>query len=93
MNLTLYVLLLEVLSNPEFTFNVTPSPITLFRFSALTFNAHLIHYDHTYATEVEKQKGKKKGEKIKFFLLRELKCVFVMNRLLNSWAIVLGIYG
>ncbi|KAG1153040.1 hypothetical protein G6F37_000073 [Rhizopus arrhizus] len=47
----------EVLSNPEFTFNVTPSPITLFRFSALTFNAHLIHYDHTYATEVEKQKG------------------------------------
>lgn len=27
--------------------------VTLFRFSALTFNAHRIHYDHPYATEVE----------------------------------------
>ncbi|CAO3703403.1 unnamed protein product [Rhizopus stolonifer] len=47
----------DVLSNPEFTFSVTPSPVTLFRFSALTFNAHLVHYDHTFATQVEKQKG------------------------------------
>ncbi|CAO3667149.1 hypothetical protein G6F70_007884 [Rhizopus microsporus] len=47
----------EVMSNPEFSFNVTPTPITLFRFSALTFNSHLIHYDHTFATQVEKQKG------------------------------------
>lgn len=28
-------------------------PVTLFRFSALTFNGHRIHYDHPYATEVE----------------------------------------
>lgn len=48
------------MSNPEFSFNVTPTPITLFRFSALTFNSHLIHYDHTFATQVEKQKGKLK---------------------------------
>ena len=27
--------------------------VTLFRFSALTFNSHRIHYDHRYATEVE----------------------------------------
>jgi 3-methylfumaryl-CoA hydratase len=27
--------------------------VTLFRFSALTFNAHRIHYDRRYATEVE----------------------------------------
>jgi 3-methylfumaryl-CoA hydratase len=27
----------------------TPSPIELFRFSAVTFNAHRIHYDTTYA--------------------------------------------
>jgi len=27
--------------------------VTLFRFSALTFNSHRIHYDHRYVTEVE----------------------------------------
>ena len=27
--------------------------MTLFRFSALTFNSHRIHYDHRYVTEVE----------------------------------------
>jgi 3-methylfumaryl-CoA hydratase len=27
--------------------------VTLFRFSALTFNGHRIHYDRPYATEVE----------------------------------------
>jgi hydroxyacyl-ACP dehydratase HTD2-like protein with hotdog domain len=28
---------------------VTPTEITLFRFSALTWNPHRIHYDHPYA--------------------------------------------
>ncbi|CAO3703023.1 unnamed protein product [Rhizopus stolonifer] len=46
----------DILSNPEFTFDTNPSAITLFRFSALTFNAHRIHYDRIYATEIEKQK-------------------------------------
>ena len=32
---------------------VVPSRPVLFRFSALTFNAHRIHYDAAYATEVE----------------------------------------
>lgn len=32
---------------------VTPLSTLLFRFSALTFNAHRIHYDHPYATAVE----------------------------------------
>ncbi|MFT4127452.1 MAG: MaoC family dehydratase N-terminal domain-containing protein [Gordonia sp. (in: high G+C Gram-positive bacteria)] len=30
-----------------------PGPTTLFRYSALTANAHRIHYDHPYATGVE----------------------------------------
>jgi len=30
-----------------------PDPVTLFRFSALTFNAHRIHYDRDYATRQE----------------------------------------
>ncbi|MEL6264029.1 MAG: MaoC family dehydratase N-terminal domain-containing protein [Pseudomonadota bacterium] len=32
---------------------VTPSPVMLFRYSALTFNGHRIHYDRDYAREVE----------------------------------------
>jgi 3-methylfumaryl-CoA hydratase len=36
---------------------VTPTPTLLFRFSALTFNAHRIHYDHPYATQVEGYEG------------------------------------
>ena len=36
---------------------VVPSPTLLFRYSALTFNAHRIHYDHRYATQVEGYAG------------------------------------
>ncbi|MGO9597616.1 MAG: MaoC family dehydratase N-terminal domain-containing protein [Isosphaeraceae bacterium] len=36
---------------------VTPDPTLLFRFSALTFNAHRIHYDRTYATTMEGYPG------------------------------------
>jgi 3-methylfumaryl-CoA hydratase len=32
---------------------VTPDPILLFRFSALTFNSHRIHYDRRWAMETE----------------------------------------
>lgn len=32
---------------------VTPSPTLLFRYSAVTFNGHRIHYDRPYATGVE----------------------------------------
>ena len=32
-------------------------PVLLFRFSALTFNAHRIHYDRAYAMDVEKYPG------------------------------------
>ena len=32
---------------------ITPNPVLLFRFSALTFNSHRIHYDHEWATKTE----------------------------------------
>ena len=35
------------------SWTVTPSPVLLFRYSAITFNGHRIHYDHPYATEIE----------------------------------------
>jgi 3-methylfumaryl-CoA hydratase len=36
---------------------VTPDPVLLFRYSALTFNGHRIHYDLKYATEEEGYPG------------------------------------
>lgn len=36
---------------------VTPDPVLLFRFSALTFNPHRIHYDRIYAREAEGYPG------------------------------------
>ncbi|MCC6532081.1 MAG: MaoC family dehydratase N-terminal domain-containing protein [Burkholderiales bacterium] len=35
----------------------TPEPVVLFRYSALTFNGHRIHYDHPYVTQVEGYPG------------------------------------
>ncbi len=37
----------------EWSESVTPNAAMLFRFSALTFNAHRIHYDRSYARDVE----------------------------------------
>ena len=37
---------------------LTPDPVALFRMSALTANSHRIHYDATYATEVEGLPGR-----------------------------------
>ena len=39
------------------TLELTLDPVLLFRFSALTFNAHRIHYDLRYAMEVEHYPG------------------------------------
>lgn len=41
----------------SWTRTITPDPTLLFRFSALTFNAHRIHYDRDYATVVEGYPG------------------------------------
>jgi len=39
------------------SFTVTPSTVQLFRYSALTFNSHRIHYDRDYCTDVEGYPG------------------------------------
>ena len=36
---------------------IHPDPLLLFRYSAVTFNGHRIHYDHPYATRVEGYPG------------------------------------
>lgn len=36
---------------PDFQSRFTPTPISLFRFSAITFNSHLIHYNLRYCRQ------------------------------------------
>ncbi len=41
----------------SFSREIAPDPVLLFRYSALTFNGHRIHYDRSYVTEVEGYPG------------------------------------
>lgn len=43
----------EEMPPPRWQSEFTPDPIMLFRYSALTFNGHRIHYDFPYAKEIE----------------------------------------
>lgn len=44
-------------TNEQFARCVVPDTTLLFRYSALTFNGHRIHYDYPYVTEVEGYSG------------------------------------
>lgn len=44
-------------ADPAWHREVRAGPVLLFRYSALTFNGHRIHYDQPYATEVEGYPG------------------------------------
>ena len=44
-------------ASPQWQREVEPSPVLLFRFSALTSNSHRIHYDWRYATGIEGYPG------------------------------------
>ena len=39
-------------ARPAFSRTVVPDPVLLFRYSALTFNAHRVHYDRDWATRM-----------------------------------------
>ena len=43
--------------NPQWARRINPDPVLLFRYSALTFNGHRIHYDQPYVTQVEGYPG------------------------------------
>lgn len=47
----------EPLPELDWSTRITPHPTLLFRYSAVTFNAHRIHYDWPYATEQEGYAG------------------------------------
>jgi len=44
-------------ADAAFSRDIVPDPVLLFRYSALTFNGHRIHYDRSYVTEVEGYPG------------------------------------
>jgi 3-methylfumaryl-CoA hydratase len=44
-------------SDARWSRTITPDPVLLFRYSALTFNGHRIHYDRSYVTGVEGYPG------------------------------------
>jgi 3-methylfumaryl-CoA hydratase len=48
---------LKAPAKAEWSREVVPDPVLLFRYSALTFNAHRIHYDRPYATAGEGYPG------------------------------------
>jgi 3-methylfumaryl-CoA hydratase len=47
----------EAMPSPRWQSRFSPDPVMLFRYSALTFNGHRIHYDAPYATGVEGYPG------------------------------------
>ncbi|RYY75790.1 MAG: acyl-CoA dehydrogenase, partial [Comamonadaceae bacterium] len=47
----------QVAAQGEWSREIVPDPVLLFRYSALTFNGHRIHYDRSYVTEVEGYPG------------------------------------
>ena len=44
-------------TDEQFSRRITPDPVLLFRYSALTFNGHRIHYDRPYAVGEEAYPG------------------------------------
>ncbi|MES1924373.1 MaoC family dehydratase N-terminal domain-containing protein [Salinisphaera sp. T31B1] len=47
----------RAVSQSQWHETITPDPVFLFRYSAVTFNAHRIHYDWPYVTEAEGYPG------------------------------------
>lgn len=47
----------ELPGESDFQENVSPDPVMLFRYSALTYNGHRIHYDRDYAVGAEGYRG------------------------------------
>ena len=69
----------------EWSSGLDVSPTMLFRFSALTYNAHRIHYDRDYATKVEGYPGLVVHGPLQAVALAELCRAHVPGRSLDSF--------
>ncbi|KAJ8454268.1 hypothetical protein ONZ45_g19371 [Pleurotus djamor] len=47
----------DIPESSDFSFSFTPTPVTLFRFSALIFNAHFNHLDKEFSQKIEGYPG------------------------------------
>ena len=70
----------------DVTETVTPSEVMLFRYSALTFNGHRIHYDRDYARDVEGHEGLVVHGPLIATLLADLALQFTPGRALKGFA-------
>ena len=68
------------------TVTLDPDPVLLFRFSALTYNAHRIHYDRPYATDVEGLPGLLVHGPLLALLLLELPRRFAPERRVRTFS-------
>jgi 3-methylfumaryl-CoA hydratase len=69
----------------SWTNDVDLDPTLLFRFSALTYNAHRIHYDRRYAQQSEGYPGLVVHGPLQAVLLSELCCANVTNEVMTSF--------
>ncbi len=65
---------------------ITPDPVLLFRYSALTFNGHRIHYDRSYTTEVEGYPGLIVNGPLIATLLMDLLCTQCPERRVREFS-------
>jgi len=70
---------------PDYTFTYTPTSPLLFRYSALTFNAHKIHYDRPFTQTHEAQPDLLVHGPLTATLLIELAAVAVRNKGRGAW--------
>ncbi|WP_300009204.1 MaoC family dehydratase N-terminal domain-containing protein [Pseudonocardia sp.] len=70
----------------EWRAELLPDAALLFRFSALTYNTHRIHYDHPYVTEVEGYPGLVVHGPLLALLLLELPRRFAPRRRVTGFA-------
>jgi 3-methylfumaryl-CoA hydratase len=66
--------------------DLRPDPVVLFRFSALTWNAHRIHYDREYAVGVEGHAGLVVHGPLLALLLLELPRRFAGDRVVETFS-------
>ncbi|HEX5406790.1 MAG TPA: hypothetical protein VFX16_31330 [Pseudonocardiaceae bacterium] len=75
----------EAAPETDWRFEITPDPAMLFRFSALTYNTHRIHYDEPYVTGVEGFPGLVVHGPLLALLLLEIPRRFVPDRRVASF--------
>ena len=69
----------------DFTQAITPDPVLLYRFSALTYNGHRIHYDRDYAVSEELYPALVVHGPLLVTLLLELKRAKLADRQIKSF--------